>query len=54
MLLKTVGFLINFFLTTNSEKGNFNFLKKVQLTLTMQRNKKCMKFSSLTENFKTK
>ena len=48
MILKSIGLLIKFFLTTNSEKCNFNFLKKVQVPLTIRKNIKLIKFSRLT------
>lgn len=37
ILLKTVGLLLIIFLNVKSEEGNLNFLKKIQLPLTIQR-----------------
>ena len=36
-LLKTVGLLLIVFLNVKSEERNLNFLKKIQLPLTIQR-----------------
>ena len=38
-------FLQNFFSATNSEKGNFNYVKKVQLPVAIQRIVRFTKFS---------
>ena len=37
ILLKTVGLLLIVFLNVKSEERNLNFLKKIQLPLTIQR-----------------